>query len=69
MTQSKAILDVFETSAAKRPASLHDKTAAAARQITDDARDERDEQSARLRARRLARDAGVRSSDDTHNAT
>ena len=65
MSQTKAMLDVFATSAAQRPATPHDKTAAAARQITDDARDERDAQSARLKAHRLARDAsGCAVNDD-----
>jgi hypothetical protein len=69
MTQSKAILDAFETSAAKPTPSPHDKTAAVARQITDEARDERDAQSARLKARRLARDAGDETSDDFNETT
>ena len=67
MSQSKGNLDLFSTSAAKRAATPHDKTAAAARQITDDARDARDAQTARLKARRLARDSGtvVEQDDDT----
>ncbi|KEP71457.1 hypothetical protein FGG78_12095 [Thioclava sp. BHET1] len=64
MTKTKENLDLFATSATKRPANLHDKTAAAARQITDDAKSERDAQSARLKARRIARDTGQPVPDD-----